>query len=501
MDEIVVVLEHDDALLLHGQGELFGIAVVVDGLGSLQVDIGILIQTALELGQQEVIRGVAQDLQRLVIAQLFLHQLKAFSSGVQIRGSANLMDAVHVEFCKTFGNRQVFHAKGLGAVDGDLPVGEDEALIVVLTQHADLVLGIGTADPLAQFVVALIGDGVVGHDAGFVGNALGQVEGAVKEWDQVGSKVIPGEHVELAAVAVVVAAAFSGSGANIVFGDGVDGVSAPAQVGAVFGPGALQTGDISVSQIAAQSRVLRVSAGGAGQDRGRTDIDLRSQQHSDADGTIHLAVSNAQRKGRVYVKGGAQSQLVNGVGDVAGVNGHGGGDAPVAGGLAESLQGIGPGDSHGGAAGVGCTAGHAAAAAVLDVLQVCSFNFGPEAHPAAVGEEGDHFLNAQTLGQIAGTGFVVQPPVFIGIKLAVAVQILEGEAVVLDDGDAGVRGIAQDLAALVGDLDPAVVGGFLGPLVTVGISGGGQSQHHGQSQKQCKNLSHFAHAVFSFSNS
>ena len=305
VDSVAIVLEHDDALFLHGQREFFGIAVVVDSLGGLQLDVGVLVQAALELGQQEVIGGVAQNLQRLVLSQLILHKLKAVGSSVQIRGTAHLVDAVHVELGKTLGNCQVLYAEGLGAVDGDLPVGENKALVVVLPQQADFVLGIGPADPLAQFMVALIGDGVVGHDAGFMGNALGQVEGTVKERDQMGSKVIAGKYIELAAVAVIIAAALSGAGTHIVLGDSVDGVNAPAQVGTILSPGALQSGDVSIGQVAAQSRVLGISACRAGQNRGRADIDLGSQQHGDADGTIHFAVSNTQRKGCVHIKSGA----------------------------------------------------------------------------------------------------------------------------------------------------------------------------------------------------
>ena len=497
MDSVAIVLEHDDALFLHGQREFFGIAVVVDSLGGLQLDVGVLVQAALELGQQEVIGGVAQDLQRLVLSQLILHKLKAVGSSVQIRGTAHLVDAVHVELGKTLGNCQVLYAEGLGAVDGDLPVCENKALVVVLPQQADFVLGIGPADPLAQFMVAFVGDGVVGHDAGFMGNALGQVESTVKERDQMGSKVIAREYIELAAVAVVVAAALSGACAHVMLGDSVDGVNAPAQVGTVLSPGALQSGDVSVGQVAAQSRVLGIGACRAGQNRGRADVDLGSQQHGDADGAVHLAVSNAQRKGRVHVKGGTQGQLVDGVGDIAGINGHGSGDAPVARGFAESLQGVGPCDSHGGTAGVGSAAGHTAAAAVLNIFQICSFNFRPEAHPSAVCEERDHLLHTQEIGQITGAGLVVQTPVLVRIQLAVAVQILEGIAVRLNQLYAGVSGIAQGLPALIEDLDPAVVGGFLGPLLAVGIGGGSQCQHHSHGQKKCENLSHFIHAVFS----
>ena len=499
MDDVAAVLQHDDALLLHSQGEGVGLVVVDGGVGLVQLHIGVVEQAALELGQQEVIAGVAQDLQGLIVAQLVLHQLKALGSGVQVGGATHLVDAVDIELGKTLGLGQVLHAEGLGAVGGDAPVGEDEALVVVLAEQADLVLGVGAAHQLAQSVVAGGGDGVVGHDAGLVGDAPGQVEGAVKEGDQVGGKVVRLlEDVELAAVAVVVAAALGGSGAGVVLGDGVDGILAPAKVFAVLRPGALQAGDVGVSQVAAQGRVLGVGAGGAGQVRGGADVNLGSQQHGDADGAVHLSVGHSQRKGNVRIEGGAKSQLVDGVGDVAGVDGNGGGDAPVAVGLTEGLQGVGPFHGHASVAGVGSAAGHAAAATALDVLQVFPVDLGAEGSPAAVGEERGHLVHAQAIGQIPGAGLIVQPPVLIGLQLTVPVQILEGVAVRLDQLHAGVGRVAQGLTSLVGDLDPAVVSLFLVPLVAVGESGDGQSQKHRRGQKQCEQLFQFPHAVFSF---
>ena len=112
-------------------------------------------------------------------------------------------------------------------------------------------------------------------------------------------------------------------------------------------------------------------------------------------------------------------------------------------------------------------------------------------------EQGRHFLHAQAVRQGAGAFFIGQPPVLVGIQLAVAVQVLEGVAVSLQDGDAGSLGISQGFAALIGHLHPAVGRSLFFPFL-VRFRGGGQGggQHHHQRQEQRDELT--GHDVLSF---
>ena len=66
--------------------------------------------------------------------------------------------------------------------------------------------------------------------------------------------------------------------------------------------------------------------------------------------------------------------------------------------------------------------------------------------------------------QVVCAGIRIQTPVFIDVQLAVFVQILEGVAVVLKDGHAGIRGITQSRSALLCYPDPAVFHGFFRPF-------------------------------------
>ena len=84
-------------------------------------------------------------------------------------------------------------------------------------------------------------------------------------------------------------------------------------------------------------------------------------------------------------------------------------------------------------------------------------------------------------GQSLRADFVIVAPVFIDVKFAVAIKVLEGVAVGLDDLQAGILGITQGGAALVDDLRPAVGHVLFCPELALG---GGEAGHHRQCQQQ-----------------
>ena len=70
-------------------------------------------------------------------------------------------------------------------------------------------------------------------------------------------------------------------------------------------------------------------------------------------------------------------------------------------------------------------AGPSVPATLFDVSPVLIADNVAEIGPAAVGGEGSNFLAGHLAGGIDGAGHAVQPPVLIGIQLAVPVQILK----------------------------------------------------------------------------
>ena len=83
-------------------------------------------------------------------------------------------------------------------------------------------------------------------------------------------------------------------------------------------------------------------------------------------------------------------------------------------------------------------------------------------------QQAGNLIPRHLAGQIRGAGVRVQPPVLIGVQLAVFIHILEGVPAGLEQLHAGVGGVAQGGPALVGHLHPALGGLLLGPLHVAG---------------------------------
>ena len=474
LDEIIAVLHHDDGAQLGlqavGQGGLgaVGGAHVVGGV------VGVLEQAQAHTHQIVLVCAVPHHAQGVVFAQLIHQQLPGLLHALQVAIAAHGGHAPLDGQGDTLGVGVVLHAPGAVSAGQGAPVGDDEAGPAGVKQGVVLPLGPGTGDELTQGAVLGVGNGVVGHDAarGF-GGAVLQAEGSIVEGDQVGLIVVVGEHGEPAGVVVVVAAALGGAGAGVVLHDGQHGVIAPAFVGGAV-PGGLHAGHESLSNITIQGGVLAVG-GQATVHHGRgRQVDLGAQQGVDTGGAVLLGEFLADLKGGVRIEGGGQGGLLHDAGLAVGVDGHQGGNAEVQA-LAQLLDQVDPdGVVHVLLGGRAQVAGDAAPAAAGDVgiaaviLAGKLGLVGGEGAPAAVGQVGGDLLAAHLVGQVAGAGLRVQPPVLIGVQRAVAVQVLEGEAAGLEQLHAGLLGVAQGRAALVGDFHPAVGSGLLFPLHVAG---------------------------------
>ena len=483
-----VVLDHDDGLLLGFEAVGVGGVAEDDGIGVGGVVVGLIEHIQVHHHQNIVVGSLAEDGVGLFLADILDELVIALGDRSDAAVAAIAAEDIHAALQAQGDAFGLGHLLGAPQAAGlvaqaaqDAPVGDLQAVIARLVQQA-VHEGIVAAGPLAAegIAVSVLIDGVLGHDAGGAGLA-GQLEHAVEIGDQVGLKVLAREHGVAPGEAVVVAAALGRARAAVVLGEAVDGFVAPAQVVAVFVIGGLEAVDIGGGDVQGQLRVLAVGAARAAHD-GRGDVHLRAQQRRDARRAILLRGLLADLRGQLGVHGGGQGKGLDQAGDVGRVDGDHGGDAIIAA-LSALLNGVGPLGV--GRAAIGDGAGDAAAPAGLQIDQggvVRRQGLGGEvAVPAAVGQDHGALRALHLPDQIGGALLARLAPVLIHVQRAVLVQILEGEAVVLDDVDAGEAGQAQRVAALVVDAHPAVVGdgdGVLRALARLGNVGLDDLFHH-----------------------
>ena len=481
-----VVLDHHHGLPLGFQAVGVGGFGIDDGIGVGRIAVGLIEHVQVHHHQDIVVGRLADDLVGLFLAHILNQQLIARGDVVDAGIAA---EQVHAALQAQGHALRLGHflgapqAAGLGAqATQHAPVGDLEAVEAAVLQQA-IDKGVVRAGQFAAIGVAglILVDGILGHNAGGAGFS-GQPEHAVEIGDQVGLQVLAREHGVTAGEAVVIAAALGSARAAEVFHEAIDGFGAPALILAIGVIGGLQAVDIGGGDVQRQLGILAVSAAGAAHD-GRSDIHLRAQQRRDARRAILLGGLLANLRRQLGVHGGGQGQRFDQAGDVRRVDGDHGGNAVIAA-LRTLLQGVGPLGV--GRAAVGDRAGDAAAPASLQIGQggvVRRQGFGGErAVPAAVGQYHRALRALHLADQILRALLGGLAPVLIHIQRAVLVQILEGEAVVLHDVNAGYAGQAQRVAALVVDADPAVVGngdGVFRALARLGNVCGDRLLHHG----------------------
>ena len=272
-------------------------------------------------------------------------------------------------------------------------------------------------------------------------------------------QVVAREHRITSGVVVVVAAAFGGACTGVVLGEAEHGLFAPAQIFALVIVGGLHGVYISSGDVQSQLRIFAVGAAGTLHGSAGSNVDLGSQQGGNARGTVFLGGLHADLGSQVRVHGGSQSGGLHQAGDVGRVDGDHGRNAVVAA-LGNGLDLVGP-------LGVLCAAtadvtGNTATATGLQEGAgpiILSQRIGGEVAPAAVGENSRHLGAFHLAHQVCGTLFGGQTPVFVGVQSAVLVQVFEGVAVIFNDLHAGVGRKAQNFAAFIFQLQPAVLGG------------------------------------------
>ena len=312
---------------------------------------------------------------------------------------------------------------------------------------------------------------------------------------------------------MVITTAFLSAGTNPVLHNGHYGIFAPAQIGAVFGPSGLHTGDKALGNVAGQSGVFTVGAAAALHQGRGSNVNLGSQHHGDTGCTVLLGILLADCHSQLRVKGGSQGQGLHNAGLTIGVDGDHGGQS-IGQLLAQLLNQVNPlGVLDIGFLVAAQVAGNAAAATAHDIFHTLGVGLGAaegiavigKGAPTAVSQVRSNFFAAHLVDQVMGTGFVAFTPVFVDIQLAILVQVLKSKAVNLQQLDTGSLGVTQGLAALVGNQHPAVGGFGFGPLCAVsldalhtGRENHGSSQHRGEhsvcSFHSCFLLSNFAFA-------
>ena len=349
------------------------------------------------------------------------------------------------------------------------PVGAHDAVIAVFLaeQVRDDVLAEVVAHVVSGRVDA-VGNRVVGHHGGGFLRAAVQLEGAVDKSPQVrleGAARIDGV---LAVVEVRVAAGFLRTAGGPVLDHRIDTLRAPAVLRA---RGGLEAVHIGAGHVGVQVRILAERAVEAAPAGFGGEVDLRAQRRGDAQRAVFLRGDLAEllHDGRVEGGGeaegggpegdlaaGAQVELGRRRGLVARVGGVVGRDA-VAERLHEGLHvvvpaGCGLGALHG---------GHEDRPQVvfLQELLLRVGDFRPaDGLMAAVEHQAGDFLDGKLRGEVLRAGVGGEPPVLVRVQRAVAVQVLESEAV---HGEEGSAGIAQRGPALLGDELEAVGFGFL----------------------------------------
>ena len=463
-DDVARVLEHDHALVggLHAKG-VGGIGLHVL-LGNLALGERLLEEVDLDHGLEDAAGVLAQHGERLVLALLLDHDVIGVLGHVRVEGAAVLADGVHHELGEALGLGEVLDAPG--DVLQDVPVGAEKAVPPGVAQDRDVVLGVGGAHVLAEKlrVVGVVGDAVAGHHRqGLLGLGV-QVHAAVEERHQMGIEVVAREDVPLAHGGVVVAATLVRALAHVVLEHHAAGLRAPALVvgGLVVAPRGLHAAAEGRGEVTVDGGVLRDGAGQAATDGVGVDVHLRAELAAHAHRAPGTGLPHAGAAPEVLVHGGGEADARGDVEQHVRVGVVEVRDA-VGALLAEGLDVVDPGDVGGVGLGVGLQARDARARSRLDVVHGRRVGGHVVGLRAAGPDQREDVLDREHLGKRGGAVVDALAPILVEVELAVAVEVLEGVAVDLDDlGRVG--NAKRGAAVLVGHARPAVANLLAGPL-------------------------------------
>ena len=346
----------------------------------------------------------------------------------------------------------------------NLPVGGDHAVPASgLSQDVEGLLVVGATDDLSVLLVVAVGDAVVGHDRSHLAGLAVEVHATVDERDEVGIVVVAGEDVVLAGVVVVVAAALGCTGTAVVLEHAGDGVGAPAQVVAVVIGGRLHGANEGLGHVAVHRGILAHGAAETGPHHVRADVHLGAKVDASTGRTPSPAGVHAGLLPELRVHRGGEAVVVGDVIELVGVGRVHVRDAPVTVLLAVLLDGVDPLDVRSEGVEVRVCARDACAHALVELLGGVVVKRSGGAHHAIVEHEGQDLLGGELICQRGRAICSTLAPVLVEVELAVAVEVLEGQAVHLDDLGS-VHNAQLGAAVRVGVAGPAVAGLLARPL-------------------------------------
>ena len=240
-----MVLEHYDALDLVSKRFFLRCVIALVDLGArvIDVDVGILEDSGVEVAEQQALRGVLEVLVRLVLTKLVLHVVVRRDEKCGVIAAAHLVnadgDGLGCALCRRPDIGVLEAPAGshtCARVVEDCPVGARRTgkPKAVAEKLGNLVLRESGADKLAVLVILVEGDGVGGHNRRRAAGLAVELEGAVNERNHAGFEVLARVDGELSAVLVTLSSTFTGGLGRPVLDHGGKGVLTPAQVVAIL---------------------------------------------------------------------------------------------------------------------------------------------------------------------------------------------------------------------------------------------------------------------------
>ena len=286
---------------------------------------------------------------------------------------------------------------------------------------------------------------------------------AIDERDEVGVVVVAGEDIVLAGVVVVVTAALGCTGAAVVLEHAGDRIGAPAQVVAVVIGGRLHGANECLGHVSVHCGIFAHGAAETGPNHIRADVHLGTEVYAGTRSAPSPAGVHAGLLPKLRVHGRGKAVVVGNVIELVGVGRVHVRDAPATVLLAVLLDRIDPLDVRGKGVDIRICARDAGTHSLVEKLGRVIIERGGGAHHAVVEHERQNLLSRELLCQRGRAICSALAPVLVEVELAVAVEVLEGQAVHLDHLR-GVHHAQLGPAVGVGVARPAVAGLLARPL-------------------------------------
>ena len=231
---------------------------------------------------------------------------------------------------------------------------------------------------------------------------------------------------------MIITAAFRSAGAAVVLEHAGNGVGAPAKVVATVIGGRLHGANEGLGHVSVHCGVLAHGTTEAGPHHIRADIHLGTKVYAGARSAPSPAGVHAGLLPKLRVHGRGKAVVVRDVIELVRVSRVHVRNAPTAVLLAVLLDGIDPLDVRRKGVEVRVCARDTGTHALVELLGGVVVERGGGAHHAIVEHEGQNLLGGELIGQRGRAVCSALAPVLVEVQLAVAVEVLEGQAVDLD---------------------------------------------------------------------